>query len=60
MTLRIKLRFIKYSWMLGMSKAGPGSPVLEFIFNGIIGEQSSSIRWTEPTSFNLPILDQIQ
>jgi len=43
-----------------MSKAGPGSPVLEFIFHGIIGEQSPGVRWTEYTYFNLPIRDQIQ
>jgi len=60
MTLRTKLRFIKYSWMLEMSKAGPCCPVLEFIFNRIIGEQRPGVRWTESTSFNLPILDQIQ
>ena len=60
MTLRTKLRFIKYSWISGMPKAGPDSPVFDFILNGIIGEQSPGVRWTESTSFNLPILDQIQ
>jgi len=60
MTLRTKLRFIKYSWMSGMSKTGPDSPVLEFIFHGIIGEQSPGGRWTESISLNSPIWDQIQ
>ena len=35
-TLRTKSRSIKYSRMSGMLKAGPDSPVLEFIFHGII------------------------
>jgi len=43
-----------------MSKTGPDSPVLEFIFHGIIGEQSPGGRWTESISLNSPIWDQIQ